>query len=142
MAALQSDPIARLMSTWACLSPSVMVLYSSLHRLTATSRNWEHLRNEMESESTTAMIPFLVVYMQDLVYQSREPDRIELDYSSSVINFAKYREMGRVLKKIMRGIEQSMKYSFNLTEDVWKHCLWISSLDETEIHRLSYACER
>ena len=58
-----------------------------------------------------------------------------------LVNFERHRMTAAIVKRLLRLIEASHKYSFVAVDGVCERCLWISALDDDEIRGLSKGIE-
>lgn len=144
MAALQSQKVARLTATWAKIPSRCLRHFRELQIFTMPQRNWRNLRLEMEVDDETATIPFIIVYLSDLVFNAERPDYVPAsgyDETMSLIHYEKHRNTAQILKRLLRAIHQSTRYNYLLIDGLWEACLWVTALREEELWECSFAVE-
>ncbi|KAJ9081266.1 Guanine nucleotide exchange factor lte1, variant 2 [Entomophthora muscae] len=82
-------------------------------------------------------IPFLGLYLSDLVYNSELPSKI-----NGRINFNKFRRIASIVRRVwfFQGLANA-GYSFPPHPKLFPSCLFLPCLSSGEIHQLTLACE-
>lgn len=143
--ALTSNEVARLSKTWAMISPADMKTMSELQSLVSPTKNFIHLRAEMEGAGTSpdmGCIPFVGIYTHDLLFNSQRPSEIASSPTTApLVNFERCRIAASVVKTLLRLLEASTLYQFQPIEGITERCLWMTALSDEEIRRHSESLE-
>lgn len=100
-------------------------------------------------------IPFLGLYLADLVFNSELPSFVEPKASSSspdpeshrttssspLVNMHKHRTTATIIKRVLTFRTMSARYPFQPEPEVQEILMAIQGLDSAELLRLSYQCE-
>lgn len=155
--ALLTADIARLRKTWSLVSAADMVTFRDLESLVQPVRNFHNLRMEMEKVTgESGCIPFVGTYTSattsvmrpidcaaglfthDLILNAQRPAELPAEGSRELlVNFERHRTTAAIVKRLLRLIEASHKYSFEAVDGVCERCLWIAALSDDEIRGLS-----
>lgn len=157
---LQSPAVSRLQTTWARVGASEMRLLNDLLTFTSPTKNWKNLRDIMtvtaEEYGTTAeegggCIPFLGIYLSDLVFNAELPAYIEpprraaacdsLVLQQPLVNFHKHRITATVIKRILTFQNLARRYPFAPDPELYRQCLQVEPLDQERIRKLSLEIE-
>ncbi|KAL9554204.1 hypothetical protein MBANPS3_002911 [Mucor bainieri] len=183
---LQSPAVSRLERTWQKVDHCQMELFNQLKEMAKPFRNWKNVRDCMtkateevaesfavesiltrslkEFDNTHGCIPFLGLYLSDLVFVaelptfigSALPDDEEEDQeqvqqsddkdlcerlSHQLVNYNKFRITASVVKHVLAFQVLSRAYSFKLHPTLHTHLRSIRSLDNADIRKASFLCE-
>ncbi|KAI8337889.1 hypothetical protein BC941DRAFT_501889 [Chlamydoabsidia padenii] len=184
---LQSPSVSRLKKTWARVGTSEQRLLDQLSQFTSPMRNWKHIRDNMtmvadeygmsptevqvEMPGTNfkrtrvkipfgGCIPFLGIYLSDLVFNSEQPPYLEPNHAhhkiykeqtqthhlspvlkQPLVNFRKYRITATVIKRVLTFQNLARRYAFDVDDELYERCLLLDPLDADTVRRLSYAIE-
>ncbi|ORZ01282.1 ras guanine nucleotide exchange factor domain-containing protein [Syncephalastrum racemosum] len=185
---LQSPAVSRLQKTWSRVGTTEMRLLDQLSVFTSPMKNWKHIRDSMtqvaeeygmspvevqiEMPGTNhhafsktkikipfgGCIPFLGIYLSDLVFNSEQPPYIQPNlenhriyhantrtYTDSIspvllqplVNFRKHRITATVIKRVLTFQNLARRYSFDRDDEVQYLCNEVVSFDAEEIRRMS-----
>ena len=83
------------------------------------------------------------LFTHDLILNAQRPPVIHFTQPGvqPLINFERHRMTAAIVKRLLRLVEASHKYSFVAVDGVCERCLWISALNDEEIHGLSKGIE-
>ncbi|KAL7333285.1 Guanine nucleotide exchange factor lte1, variant 2 [Mucor circinelloides] len=187
---LQSPAVSRLERTWQKVDHCQMDLFNQLKEMAKPFRNWKNVRDCMtkateevaesfavesvltkslkEFDNTNGCIPFLGLYLSDLVFVaelptfigSTVPDDEEEDddddnqaqmqqndkdlcerLSHHLVNYNKFRITASVVKHVLAFQVLSRAYNFKVQSTLYTHLRSIRSLDNAEIRKASFLCE-
>ncbi|KAI9007583.1 hypothetical protein CLU79DRAFT_840460 [Phycomyces nitens] len=186
---LQSPSVSRLQKTWSRVGTSEMKLLDQLSAFTSPMRNWKSIRDSMmmvaeeygmsptevqiempgthNGASKTKIklpfggcIPFLGIYLSDLVFNSEQPAYIEPDRENhkiyqantqntpispvlkqSLVNFRKHRIIATVIKRVLTFQNLARRYSFEPDETLYELCFQVNALTTEKIRELSLEIE-
>ncbi|KAG2211274.1 hypothetical protein INT47_006394, partial [Mucor saturninus] len=186
---LQSPAVTRLEKTWQKIDHCQLELFNQLKEMAKPFRNWKNVRDCMtkateqvaesfavESVLTNSVedlhhtdggcIPFLGLYLSDLVFiaelptfiESSTPDSTDDDeqdqelckrLSNHLVNFNKFRITGSpissdkpsVVKHVLAFQVLSRAYDFKLQATLNAHLLSMSLLEPSQIRESSFLCE-
>lgn len=188
---LQSPAVSRLKRTWDRVGSSEMRTLEQLSAFTSPMKNWKHIRDSMtqvaeeygmspievqiempgtnqhEFKKTKikipfgGCIPFLGIYLSDLVFNSEQPPyvhpnlenhkiyhahtRMSSDISplltQPLVNFRKHRITATVIKRVLTFQNLARRYSFEHDAELYFLCSELESLDPDTIRRLSNEIE-
>ncbi|KAI7862818.1 ras guanine nucleotide exchange factor domain-containing protein [Spinellus fusiger] len=181
---LQSPAVSRLEKTWSRVDHYERHIFSELKEMTKPFRNWKNVRDVMTratedvSESSAVesiltksqvdpshalsgrgCIPFLGLYLSDLVFNSELPTFIEpkaqeencalliedkelnARLSTHFVNFNKFRITASVVKHVLAFQVLSRAYSHTIHPDVFTELQQIHFLDNADIRKASCECE-
>ncbi|RCH95568.1 hypothetical protein CU098_006205, partial [Rhizopus stolonifer] len=177
---LQSPSIARLTKTWSKVSPKYQKQLNKLAVFTSPMKNWKHIRDsmtevaeeygnspaqvqvEMPGTSTGkkkikipfgGCIPFLGIYLSDLVFNSEKPRHLNPNkdhqkiYSANtvhepdcldqpLVNFRKYRVIATVIKRVLIFQGLANRYWFDEIPVLKNQCKHLDVLDATMVREL------
>uniref|UniRef100_UPI0035900446 ras-specific guanine nucleotide-releasing factor RalGPS1-like isoform X2 n=1 Tax=Myxine glutinosa TaxID=7769 RepID=UPI0035900446 len=68
LSALQSVPIFRLSRTWGLLSRKDRASYEKMDYIMSKENNYKHMRDDLTSLRRTPCIPYLGIFLSDLIY--------------------------------------------------------------------------
>ncbi|XWX01688.1 hypothetical protein V2A60_009717 [Cordyceps javanica] len=148
--ALSSNEVTRLARTWAMVPAHDLRTLAELETLVTPTRNFLHLRAEMEVGTDTGCIPFVGIYTHDLLYNAQRPSEVAAAPESSsspppppspLVNFERCRVAAAVVKVLLRLLESSTRYVFQPIEGITERCLWVGALSDEEIRNHSEALE-
>ncbi|CAO3598957.1 unnamed protein product [Absidia cylindrospora] len=107
-------------------------------------------------------IPFLGIYLSDLVFNSEQPPYLEPNHAhhkiyteqtattqsnlspvlkQPLVNFRKHRITATVIKRVLTFQNLARRYAFDLDEEIYERCLLLDPLDAETVRRLSHAIE-
>lgn len=182
---LQSPAVSRLEKTWQRVGHYEMQIFNELKELAKPFRNWKNVREAMSSAieniaetsavesaltqsqmdstellSSRGCIPFLGLYLSDLVFNAELPTFIappaqdeqgetrtdsdaELNsrLSTHLVNYNKYRITASIIKHVLAFQVLSRSYSFPTHPDLLQRLQSLQYLDNAEIRSASQQCE-
>jgi uncharacterized protein YqkB len=134
-AGLALSSVQRLKKAWSAVKPKVKQTYNDL---TDRCANMQSLR-QLPHSTTPPLVPYLGVYLTDLVFiEDGNPNTFEED-GSTFINFRKMSIMGEVLMEI--SSYQHDRYAYNKLDDLYFYLLTMETHSDTELYNLSVAAE-
>lgn len=134
-AGLALSAIQRLKKSWAAVKPKTKQMYTEL---TDKCDNMQSLRILAQS-SAPPLVPYLGVYLTDLVFiEDGNPNTFEED-GMQLINFRKMSIMGEVLMEISSF--QHDHYSFFKLDDLYNYLLYLETHTDTDLYNMSIAAE-
>ncbi|KAI4659180.1 uncharacterized protein J4E78_005604 [Alternaria triticimaculans] len=142
--ALISNDVSSLKKTWALVPAAEMLVMTELEALVQPLKNFHNLRLEMETATVDdGCIPFIGVYTRDLIYNAQKPAFIDAPPADGerLVNFDRHHTAATIVKNLLRLLEASSKYTFNVEPHVLSKCLWLAALSDEEITRRSRQCE-
>lgn len=160
--ALLSADCSRLKRTWDRVPLADQLTFSDLEKLVQPLKNFHNLRAEMETGTgDEGCIPFigefdirhviidrantkLGIYTRDLVYNAQKPPYITSppqNPNEPLVNFERHHTAASIVKSLLRLLEASAKYQFEVVPQAIDKCLWLAALDDVEITRRSRALE-
>ncbi|ORX99169.1 ras GEF [Basidiobolus meristosporus CBS 931.73] len=174
---LQNPVVDRLHKTWSRVGLYELRLLADLERFTQPFKNWKHIReamhvisedwggdggeesafpSETSPNSIGGCIPFLGLFLSDLVYNSELPSTVEPESLSSrsqsqsndtsrekirLINFHKFRTCAKIIKRVLAFQALAQRYPFQYDPIVYSKCLNLHCLDNVSVRILSTECE-
>ncbi|KAI8335963.1 ras guanine nucleotide exchange factor domain-containing protein [Chlamydoabsidia padenii] len=188
---LQSPSVSRLRKTWARVSDSDMRLLEQLSAFTSPMKNWKHIRDNMTvvaeeyGMSPKAVqiqlpgsvdrqlhqpkiklpfggcIPFLGLYLSDLVFNSEQPSYLEPSHDhhkiyqsytklspnisplllQPLVNFRKHRIIATIIKRFLTFRDLASRYSFEQMDPLYTECFHLDALETDTIRQLSLIIE-
>lgn len=189
---LQSPAVSRLKRTWDRVGSSEMRMLEQLSTFTSPMKNWKHIRDSMtqvaeeygmspievqiEMPGTNqhafkktkikipfgGCIPFLGIYLSDLVFNSEQPPYVHPNLENSkiyhahthtmssdisplltqpLVNFRKHRITATVIKRVLTFQNLARRYSFEHDAELYFLCSELEPLDQGTIRRLSNEIE-
>ncbi|CAN9411147.1 unnamed protein product [Alternaria sp. RS040] len=142
--ALISNDISSLKKTWALVPAAEMLVMTELEALVQPLKNFHNLRLEMETATVDdGCIPFIGVYTRDLIYNAQKPAFIDAPPvgGERLVNFDRHHTAATIVKNLLRLLEASSKYTFNVEPHILSKCLWLAALSDEDITRRSRQCE-
>lgn len=155
--ALTSDRLNKLPNTWNQLAPGDILTLKNLEKLASPLRNFYNIRlSTNESVPSRGCIPFVALYLSDLVFNAERPKFAKDNAASNtshtddshdtigdvggilpdkeqMINFSRFRTSVHIVKSLSQSIEWASQYDFAVDEELLRKCLYIKSLDEDEM---------
>lgn len=133
--ALSSAAISNLSETWAEVPPEEMALFREMEEIISPLRNFSRLRSELNSiDPLRGCIPFVGVYLTDLIFNSERPSYIgPPGTSTKLVNFEKIRTSASIVKSLVQCIQWSSNYKIEPDRDLLAKCLYIQSLTTEEM---------
>lgn len=108
ISALGTAPILRLSRTWQQLNPKTNAMLESMRTLISSTKNFALYREALR-EATPPCIPFLGVYLTDLIFiEDGIPSLVK---NTELINFAKRTKTAEVIRDIQQY--QNVPYDLN-----------------------------
>ncbi|RLV84168.1 Guanine nucleotide exchange factor LTE1 [Meyerozyma sp. JA9] len=133
--ALTSEKIGHLKQTWKNLSPGDILSLKNLEELTSPSKNFLNLRLSINQiKPSKGCIPFVGLYLSDLIFNAERPATIKGGSEEKMINFSRFRTSVYIVKSLSQCIEWSDNYKIDVDDDLLSKCLYIRSLDEDEMN--------
>lgn len=158
--ALTSEKVSKLKATWQRLQPGDILTMKHLEQLTSPLKNFINIRlSTNQIKPLKGCIPFIGLYLSDLIFNAERPkfakrqaekpaapvcgndtvgdSTLSTNQSSDperMINFARFRTSVHIVKSISQSIEWSQNYKISLDQELLKKCLYIKSLDESEMN--------
>jgi len=84
------------------------------------------------------------IYTRDLVYNAQKPPYITSppqNPNEPLVNFERHHTAATIVKSLLRLLEASSKYQFEVVPNAIDKCLWLAALGDEEITRRSKALE-
>ncbi|KAI8329588.1 ras guanine nucleotide exchange factor domain-containing protein [Blakeslea trispora] len=182
---LQSPAVSRLEKTWQKVNHGELELFNQLKEMAKPFRNWKNVRDRMTEaveeiaepfavesvltqsqakldSATQGCIPFLGLYLSDLVFVAELPTFIQSscpkkknhdDQGSSydkalcdkmshrLVNYNKFRITASVVKHVLSFQVLSRAYQFKIHPELHQHLQSMSLLDNAQIRKASFLCE-
>ncbi|OAD09149.1 hypothetical protein MUCCIDRAFT_32332 [Mucor lusitanicus CBS 277.49] len=143
---LQSPAVARLEKTWSKVSTKCQKLLSQLTEFTSPMKNWKNIRDSMTETTRIKIpfggcIPFLGIYLSDLVFNSEKPRNLPACLDQPLVNFRKHRVIATVIKRVLTFQGLAMRYSFDEDGILLEKCRNLQVLDAAKIRDLSASLE-
>ena len=188
---LQSPAVSRLKKTWDRVGSNEMRILEQLSAFTSPMKNWKHIRDSMtqvaeeygmspvevqiEMPGTNhhaftktkikipfgGCIPFLGIYLSDLVFNSEQPPYIRPSQNNQkiyqrnnrmtaitspvlkqpLVNFRKHRITATVIKRVLTFQNLARRYSFERDDEVYFLCSELHSSNPETVRKLSYEIE-
>lgn len=140
--ALSRKEVSRLTKTFELVPRSDLKTLHDLERLVTPSRNFHSIREEMETGSDAGCIPFVGIYVHDLLYNAQRPTAIaSASTTHNLVNFQRFRCAAAVVKTLLRLMEASTRYTFQPLEGALERCIWIGALSDSDIRACSQNLE-
>ena len=85
----------------------------------------------------------LGVYTRDLIYNAQKPAFIDAPPAAGerLINFERHHTAATIVKSLLRLLEASSRYTFNVESNIISKCLWMAALSDDEIAKRSRQLE-
>lgn len=133
--ALTSEKIGHLKQTWKNLLPGDILSLKNLEELTSPLKNFLNLRLSINQiKPSKGCIPFVGLYLSDLIFNAERPATIKGGLEEKMINFSRFRTSVYIVKSLSQCIEWSDNYKIDVDDDLLSKCLYIRSLDEDEMN--------
>jgi len=166
--ALLSTDVARLKRTWEAVPDRERQVLADLEKVVQPLRNFQGLRAEMERGASRVgddegCVPFIGktflpllfshslltrfvpgIYTRDLVYNAQKPAFVTsapTKPDDPLVNFERHHTAATIVKSLLRLLEASSKYQFQVDPVLVSRCLWLGALGDEEIGRRSKALE-
>lgn len=142
--ALISNDVSKLRKTWALVPAAELQVMKELEAIVQPLRNFHNLRLEMETATVDdGCIPFIGIYTRDLIYNAQKPAFIDAPAvaGEKLVNFERHHTAATIVKNLLRLLEASSKYTFQVEPHIISKCLWLAALTDDEISRRSKLCE-
>ncbi|RIA87036.1 hypothetical protein C1645_778254 [Glomus cerebriforme] len=177
---LQSPPVERLRRTWTRIRNEDLRVFKELSEYVSAFGNWKVIREAMRKsieDSTilkelikqrksraadarkinTGCIPFLGLYLSDLVFNAAVPSFIDptpsqpptpssplpsssidattgpLHHQQPLINFHKHRTTATIVKRILTFQNLSRGYNFSIDKEIYDKCFGLKGLEATKL---------
>lgn len=140
---LTLEKVGRLKETWNSLPPGDILILKNLEELASPLRNFLNIRlciNQLTPSK--GCIPFVGLYLSDLVFNAERPAFIKAQAPEPMINFARFRTAVHIVKSLSQCIEWAAHYRLPVDKELLSKCLYVKSLDETEMNYCLAAIER
>ncbi|KAI7899637.1 ras guanine nucleotide exchange factor domain-containing protein [Cokeromyces recurvatus] len=178
---LQSPSVTRLERTWQKVDHYKLDLFNKLKELSKPFKNWKNVRNDMtkvtkeiaesfavetvltqslkDLDLVNGSIPFLGLYLSDLVFISELPTFITSNYdmrhdnentkdkqlyerlSSRLVNYNKFRITASVIKHVLTFQVLSRAYKFKIQQNIYSQLQSMPLLDNSQLRSASLLCE-
>ncbi|KAI9488692.1 hypothetical protein BDB00DRAFT_847020 [Zychaea mexicana] len=189
---LQSPAVSRLKRTWDRVGSHEMRILDQLSAFTSPMKNWKNIRDSMtqvaedygmspvevqiEMPGTNhhaftktkikipfgGCIPFLGIYLSDLVFNSEQQPYIQPSHDhhriyqannvtnshftspvlkQPLVNFRKHRITATVIKRVLTFQNLARRYSFERDDEVYFLCAELHSSNADEVRKLSHDIE-
>ncbi|KAI9249727.1 hypothetical protein BDA99DRAFT_216272 [Phascolomyces articulosus] len=189
---LQSPAVSRLKKTWDRVGSHEIRILDQLSAFTSPMKNWKHIRDSMtqvaeeygmspvevqiEMPGTNhhaftktkikipfgGCIPFLGIYLSDLVFNSEQPPYIQPSHDhhriyqannrttslltppllkQPLVNFRKHRITATVIKRVLTFQNLARRYSFERDDEVYFLCAELRSDNADQVRKLSHEIE-
>ncbi|KAJ4346548.1 Guanine nucleotide exchange factor lte1 [Didymosphaeria variabile] len=138
--ALLSNDVSRMRKTWSLVPPAELQTMRELEALVQPLRNFHNLRVEMETATVEeGCIPFIGIYTRDLIYNAQKPAFIDAPPAAGekLVNFERHHTAATIVKSLLRLLEASSQYTFNVEPNIISKCLWMAALSDDEIAKRS-----
>lgn len=133
--ALTSEKIGHLKETWKNLLPGDILSLKNLEELTSPVKNFLNIRLSINQiKPSKGCIPFVGLYLSDLIFNAERPATIKSGLEEKMINFSRFRTSVYIVKSLSQCIEWSNNYKIDVNDDLLSKCLYIRSLDEDEMN--------
>ena len=107
-------------------------VFNNLKQLFSSSNNMEVLRAR-QNEVMTPAVPYLGVYLKELVYIEELPDYV--DSEKKMLNFTKFVQLSEKVNKVLSFKES---YGFHKVDNILNFIKGIPFISEDQIYQLSY----
>jgi len=94
--ALQRQEVYNLKKTWSYVGGYEKEILRVLREFTTPVRNFKNVRERMESISGVPAVPFLGLYLSDMVFNAELPNMASSDL---MINVNKFRNKGNIIRR-------------------------------------------
>jgi RasGEF domain len=135
--ALLSTDCARLKKTWEYVPDNETQVLKELEKVVQPLKNFHNLRVEMETGTgEEGCIPFIGIYTRDLVYNAQKPAFVTsppYNAEDPLVNFERHHTAATIVKSLLRLLEASSKYHFQVDPVIASRCLWLGTLSDEEI---------
>ncbi|KAF2445903.1 ras GEF [Karstenula rhodostoma CBS 690.94] len=142
--ALLSNDVSRMRKTWSMVPALELHTMRTLEALVQPLKNFHNLRVEMETATIEeGCIPFIGIYTRDLIYNAQKPPFIDAPPAAGekLVNFERHHTAATIVKSLLRLLEASSRYTFNVEPNIISKCLWMAALSDDEITKRSRQCE-
>lgn len=172
---LQSSPVERLRRTWTRIRKEDLRILKELNEYISPFGNWKVIREAMRKsiedatilkalikqrkrrgsdvrKINTGCIPFLGLYLSDLVFNAAVPSFIDppsqpptpsspsfnvpsspLYHQQPLINFHKHRTTATIIKRILTFQNLSREYSFYVDKEIYDKCFGLKGFEATKL---------
>ncbi|CAG8475176.1 17223_t:CDS:2, partial [Dentiscutata erythropus] len=166
---LQSPPVERLRRTWLRVRVAERRILKELNDYISPFDNWKIVRDAMRQivedssvikdttkqrrrrssdvkKANTGCIPFLALYLSDLVFNAALPSFIEpasqppsLFYTSThlsqqpLVNFQKHRTTAAIIKRVIAFQSLACGYTFPIDADLYTKCANLKAVEATRL---------
>ncbi|CEG66670.1 hypothetical protein RMATCC62417_03209 [Rhizopus microsporus] len=178
---LQSPAVTRLERTWERVNQVQKDLLNQLKELAKPFKNWKNIRDCMTKateevtesfavecvltqslkgfEHVNGCIPFLGLYLSDLVFLAELPTFIKANADTNnedyiehdkklyerlchpLVNYNKFRITASVIKHVLTFQVLSRAYKFKIHQHLFTQLQTVSILDNSQIREASFLCE-
>ncbi|KAL5443256.1 hypothetical protein PMIN06_008773 [Paraphaeosphaeria minitans] len=138
--ALLSNDVSRMRKTWSLVPAAELHTMRELEALVQPLKNFHNLRVEMETATNEeGCIPFIGIYTRDLIYNAQKPAFIDAPPAAGerLVNFERHHTAATIVKSLLRLLEASSRYMFNVEPNIISKCLWMAALSDDEITKRS-----
>lgn len=156
---LQSPAVSRLQATWSQIGTADMRVLNQLFEFTSPMKNWKNIRDSMvtvaegrDEDDGNGCIPFLGIYLSDLVFNSELPAYLEptrpkgtcesLVLQQPLVNFHKHRITATVIKRVLAFQNLARRYPYTPDPQLYERCLHLETMDTDTIRKMSLELEQ
>ncbi|KAI8582802.1 hypothetical protein K450DRAFT_170181 [Umbelopsis ramanniana AG] len=136
---LQAPAVSRLHKTWSKVRNSELKILDELSSFTSPTKNWKHMRDSMTTIPFGGCIPFLGIYLSDLVSNQKDISPL---LKQPLVNFSKHRVTAMIIKRVLTFQNLARRYPFELNVDLFSRCNELECLTPDVIKGLSHVTER
>jgi len=143
LAGLSGSPVFRLKKTWGKIEKDKKLWeeYQNMKTLMGQDTNYKIYRTVL-TEANPPCLPYLGVFLTDLTFlEDGNPNILNIDGRTDIINFEKMRRVSVVIQKIV--IYQQQPYNFKKVDEIYGYIenLQANILSEKELFDLSLDVE-
>ncbi|KAJ3335953.1 3-isopropylmalate dehydrogenase [Gonapodya sp. JEL0774] len=143
---LQSTPVWRLEKTWAGISRKDKSVLDKLAEALAPDSNYESLRKEIRKAIKQAHVPFLGVYLLDLIYLNEARKKEKVDRPGTGHETERESQITALIDELIRNAQNS-KYDYEIIQPLQtlltsdKYIEELRAMHEDTFYAMSYQLE-